>query len=130
MRVVHVVLNFTKEYRRGAKVQIKPAGVTEYPYKGISTKINKVSAVITGVSLALDLGNTWTANNSNTNGDRMVKSLIQVGGVAAGIGVGAAIAAVTGPTLGGVVAFVGISFVTGIIIDEACTALMNKAGVE
>lgn len=129
-RVVHVVLNFTKEYRRGAKVQIKPAGVTEYPYKGISTKINKVSAVITGVSLALDLGNTWTANNSNTNGDRMVKSLIQVGGVAAGIGVGAAIAAVTGPTLGGVVAFVGISFVTGIIIDEACTALMNKAGVE
>ena len=129
-RVVHVVLNFTKEYRRGAKVQIKPAGVTEYPYKGISTKINKVSAVITGVSLALDLGNTWTANNSNTNGDRMVKSLIQVGGVVAGIGVGAAIAAVTGPTLGGVVAFVGISFVTGIIIDEACTALMNKAGVE
>ncbi len=82
------------------------------------------------MSLALDLGNTWTANNGNTNGDRVVKSLIQVGGVVAGIGAGAAIAAVTGPTVVGVVAFAGLSYVTGIVIDEACTALMNKAGVE
>lgn len=82
------------------------------------------------MSLALDLGNTWTANNSNTNGDRVIKSIIQVGGVVAGIGVGAMAAAVTGPTVLGVIAFVGISYVTGIVIDEACTALMNKAGVE
>lgn len=92
--------------------------------------MNKVSAVITVASLALDLGNTWTENNGNTNGQRVIKSAIQIGRVVAGIGVGAFAAAVTGPSILGVVVFAGITTAGGIAINQASQYLTNKAGIE
>ena len=77
-----------------AKFQINNGYVEPIPlggkdimkYPSAIKNVNRVSAGLTVATTAMDLGNTWTDNNDNTNGDRVVKSGIQVTGVALSIG--------------------------------------------
>ncbi len=51
--------------------------------------LDKTGNMVTALTTGLDIANTWTENNGNTNGDRVIKTGIQVGGVAASIAAGA-----------------------------------------
>ncbi len=94
-----------------------------------ASKTAKVgNAVITGTRLALDLGNTWTENNSNTNGDRVLKSVVQVTGVAAGVLVGVAVSA---SFVGvGAVASTALTIAGCIVIDRVSDWYYSKVGIE
>ena len=115
---------------RGTPWQTGP----KYP-KAIKT-VGTVSAIISIASLALDVGNTWTEQNGNTNGDRVIKTAIQFAAVGVGVGVGAlakvAFAGLTAANMPvvGAVAFAAVSVVGGILIDYASNAIYEKAGIK
>lgn len=115
---------------RGTPWQTGP----KYP-KAIKT-VGTVSAIISIASLALDVGNTWTEQNGNTNGDRVIKTTIQFAAVGVGVGVGAlakvAFAGLTAANMPvvGAVAFAAVSVVGGILIDYASNAIYEKAGIK
>ena len=70
-------------------IHLLPGKGIEVPrFPKTTNLLNKTSTVITAATLGWDLGNTWTANNSNTVGQRCIKSATIVGGTVAGIGVG------------------------------------------
>ncbi len=69
-------------FNESGYVKITPYGEEIQPYASAASKVSKVTAVITVVSLSLDIANTWTANNGNTNGKRVIKTAIQISGVA------------------------------------------------
>lgn len=100
-----------------------------------ATKATNIGAVIVAVTtLSLDVGNTWTAQNSNTNGDRVIKTMVQIGGAALGIGVGclasAAFAACASVPAAGVVAFAGVTILGTWIIDVASDKIYETVGIE
>ena len=115
---------------RGTPWQTGP----KYP-KAIKT-VGTVSAIVSIASLALDVGNTWTEKNGNTNGDRVIKTAIQFAAVGVGVGVGAlakvAFAGLTAANMPvvGAVAFAAVSVVGGILIDYASNAIYEKAGIK
>ena len=57
----------------------------------VANTFGRASQVITGVTTAVDIANTWTENNGNTNGDRVIKTGIQVAGTVATAAAGVAI---------------------------------------
>lgn len=126
-------INYSKDYHTSSTTSLLDGKSTK-PYSKAS-KISKMGATaITGVTLAVDLGNTWTENNSNTNGDRVLKSVVQVTCVAAGVLVGAAasaaFAACAAVPVVGVVAFGAVTIAGGIVIDAASNWYYNKVGID
>lgn len=113
-------------------------GTAVYKHPKLGKAVNKVAGVVTVVTTGMDVANTWTENNGNTNGQRVAKSAIQVGGtalsVAAGIGVFAAVNAWNpvgwgAAVLAGVIAvgaLVGSSFAINSLQEEAYEALDIK----
>ena len=70
-------------------VCVRPAGANPIPkYPRLVKTLNKTSTALTATCGTLDIANTWTEQNSNTNGKRLLKTGIQLGGIAAGVGVG------------------------------------------
>ena len=129
-------INYSKDYHTSSTISLSDGKPTK-PYGNASKIARNGAAVITGVTLSLDLGNTWTENNSNTNGDRVLKSIVQVTGVAAGILVGAAASAAfaacattVAPLLVGGAAFIGVTGVGTVIIDVASQYYYDKVGIE
>ena len=126
-------IKYSKDYSPSSTVTILD-GKTTKPYSRASKIAKGGATVITSITLALDLGNTWTENNSNTNGDRVLKSVVQVTGVAAGILVGAAasaaFAACAAVPVVGVVAFGAVTITGGIVIDAASNWYYNKVGID
>ena len=96
--------------------------------------IGKVATAISIASLVLDVGNTWTAQNGNTNGDRVIKTAVQFAGVGIGIAVGAlasaAFVALSEVPVAGVVAFGAIVIVGNILIDYASNKIYEEVGIE
>ncbi len=110
-------------------------------YNGLSGVKGYIGTIGTGImifSTLFDLADTWQADNSNTNGDRINKSLIQVGGTyinftVAAWGVGAITTAVAGgaailsaPVLVPAAIIVG----TGIGVYYGSKYLYDKMGIE
>lgn len=69
-----------------------------------------------------------------TNGDRVIKTMVQIGGAALGIGVGclasAAFAACASVPAAGVVAFAGVTILGTWIIDVASDKIYETVGIE
>ena len=111
-------------------VRLSPKSGFEVPSYPNATKIlNNTSKVITVFGTTLDIGNTWTANNGNTNGQRVIKTGIQLGGVAAGIGVGyLAVAAANcwNPVGIGMIAMVGTYVVVSVAGSMAIGGIQNS----
>jgi hypothetical protein len=107
--------------------QISPApfgrnAVNRFP--GIIDSIGKYSNRLAVGSLILDLGNTWTADSGNTNGQRVIKSVTQIGGYFAsneiGMGsikLGVAIASRTHPAVG-VIGGGATALGGGVLVDK------------
>lgn len=53
-------------------------GVLVQRFPAASNILNKASGAATVITTGLDVANTWTENNNNTNGDRVIKTGIQV----------------------------------------------------
>lgn len=81
---------FYQEYPSGSDVKVKNM-----------KSLGKVSTITTIVTTSLDLGNTWSEDNGNTNAKRIGKSVIQLSGTGASILVGSF---VTGPMIAAAVA--------------------------
>ena len=100
----------------------------------IAKAAHTAGKVLTAGSLILDLGNTWTENNHNTVGQRIVKSGIQVAGTALGFGLGwllgLAIAATPLGWFAGAVATVVGSIATGWAIDKGQNLLYDAWDIE
>lgn len=111
-------------------VRLSPKSGFEVPSYPNATKIlNNTSKVITVFGTTLDIGNTWTVNNGNTNGQRVIKTGIQLGGVAAGIGVGyLAVAAANcwNPVGIGMIAMVGTYVVVSVAGSMAIGGIQNS----
>lgn len=106
-------------------------------YPTLTKGLNYSSKALTVFTTSLDIGNTWTANNGNTNGQRVVKTGIQLGGVAAGIGVGYAAVAIANcwnPAGWGMLAalgtYVAVSTVGCIAIGYVQDTLYTNLGIK
>lgn len=53
---------------------------TTTPYSGLAKVAGTAAKTLTLASLAIDVGNTWTADSGNTNAQRLEKTGIQIGG--------------------------------------------------
>ena len=53
---------------------------TTTPYSGLAKVAGTAAKTLTIASLAIDVGNTWTADSGNTNAQRLEKTGIQIGG--------------------------------------------------
>ena len=70
-------------------IELAPkCGFTAPKYLMATKVLGSASTTLAFASLALDVGNTFTAHNSNTVGKRIAKAGIQVAGAAATVGVG------------------------------------------
>ena len=99
--------------------------------------MGRISSVVSVGSLSLDIANTWTVNNSNTNRARMIKTGIQITGFSAGVGVGfLALAAANcwnpvGWTAGAAVAtYIGVSFIGSMLISKSEDWAYKKLEIE
>lgn len=142
--VADVVLGQTEKYLGGQTIP-SPWGpssrgtvrgtpwATQPKYAKEIRTASKGAAVISVATLSLDLANTWTSNNGNTNGDRVLKSVVQITSTAAGVLVGVAAAAFSAcvaiPGLN-IVAFSAVTVVGTIVIDATSNYYYNKVGIE
>lgn len=98
--------------------------VTYKPYKAL----NKAATGITVISTGLDIGNTWTADNGNTNLQRIQKTGIQVAGVGTSVVAGLLVGALLAPVTGGasLAVAIGFSVATSIAVSYAVETGQNE----
>lgn len=70
-------------------IRYAPGFGEEFPWFPKVTKVlGKASGALTAITGGLDILNTWTENNGNTNGQKVEKTEIQLVGIAAVMGTG------------------------------------------
>ncbi len=108
---------FLQMYPKGAKVKYLPF-----------ENLGKVATGITVVSLGLDIGNTWSEDNGNTNLKRLEKTGIQVVGAELSTCVGYLTGAMITAGVAGTPASAGGSLLLvggALIIDYAASSLID-----
>ena len=107
------------------------------PAQVLSLSITVIGGAITIYSLALEYKNIFETNNRNTNGDRVIKCLIETGGILIIISsisiassiIGAAIVAgtvISAP----VIAAIGLVIGVALIVEYGSKWLYNEIGIE
>ena len=139
----HVVFGKSKKYNRNtSRIKIAPDGDISKPYAKVASTTSAVTSVIACGALGLDIANTWTENNSNTNGDRLIKTGVQLGCAGASVLVGyvakkasTAVLAASGGNvvvggIAGTATYTAIAFGGTYLIDYAGNEILEKAGIE
>ena len=139
----HVVFGKSKKYNRNtSRIKIAPDGDISKPYAKVASTTSAVTSVIACGALGLDIANTWTENNSNTNGDRLIKTGVQLGCAGASVLVGyvakkasTAVLAASGGNvvvggIAGTTTYTAIAFGGTYLIDYAGNEILEKAGIE
>ncbi|MBR0540958.1 MAG: RHS repeat-associated core domain-containing protein [Clostridia bacterium] len=128
---LHTIINYSKNYESNAVASIKPYGEVLTPNARAAKIANKAAVAISSITLLIDLANTWTENNSNTNGQRLLKSACQctsatmcylVGSAAVSLG------SFGGPA--GVIVGAGVAVGFSIAIDYCWDRYYEMVGIE